>query len=93
MKVENFDKVLVKYLRYEKGRNAGMPYAVIVAVERNKIGWAMCHKEDRFNKKKGKFIAIRRSFEGLTDETMAKVPHTIREEFFKMKSRSETYFK
>lgn len=93
MDIENLDKVLVRYLRKKSSCGKGQPCGVIVAIEKGKVGWSKCHKGDKFDREKGKMIAIRRAFGGLTNENLAKVPHTIRKEFFEMKERSEKYFK
>jgi len=52
--------MLIQYVRTEKGKRVG----VIVALSSDHIGYSLCNPIDRFDKKKGKFIAERRAETG-----------------------------
>lgn len=71
------------------------PIGIIVAIDRNRIGWSLCNKKDQFNKYIGKRIAINRAdYYGTNkDLLLEEVPDSIREEIIKMYDRSKKYFK
>jgi hypothetical protein len=48
---------LIKYVRDRKGR----PFACVAAVDKDKVGYSICHTKDRFNKELGRSIAIERA--------------------------------
>lgn len=48
---------LIEYVRDRKGR----PFGCVAAVGKDKIGYSICHKEDQFDKKLGRKIAIERA--------------------------------
>ena len=58
--------MLVKYIRektkedIEKGYK-GKPTGVIVAINKDHIGWSLCNSKDNFNRNLGKDIAIGRA--------------------------------
>lgn len=55
--------MFIKYIREYtgiKGRK-GRPFGVVVALSKTKLGWSLCHKKDRWNKKLGLRIAIQRA--------------------------------
>lgn len=76
----------------EKGNN---PYGVIVAINRNQVGWAMCSPKDFYNKNLGLEIALNRAeYYGTNKEKLLEeAPYSIREELLKMYDRSEHYYK
>ena len=76
----------------EKGYN---PYGVIVATNRNQVGWAMCSPKDFYNKNLGLEIALNRAeYYGTNKEKLLEeAPYSIKEELLKMYDRSEHYYK
>lgn len=48
---------LVKYVRDEKGN----PIGCVAAIDKNKLGYSICHTKDKFLKKLGRKIAIERA--------------------------------
>ena len=76
----------------EKGNN---PYGVIVAINRNQVGWAMCSPKDFYNKNLGLEIALNRAeYYGTNKEKLLEeAPYRIREELLTMYDRSEHYYK
>ena len=76
----------------EKGNN---PYGVIVAINRNQVGWAMCSPKDFYNKNLGLEIALNRAEHYATnkEKLLEEAPYSIREELLKMYDRSEHYYK
>lgn len=88
--VEKVDAIKVKYVRNRMEH----PIGVVVAVDSNKIGWSMCHKEDRWNKQLGRTIAINRAWEGLSlEDNLKKAPACMQEEIKAMYVRAEKYFR
>lgn len=73
----------------------GEPIGVIVSTERGRVGWSLCNHKDRFDKTRGKLIAINRADHyGFDRESvMRECPDSIRQEIVKMYDRSEKYFK
>lgn len=59
--------MLVKYVRNKKGQRVG----VVVAIDKNRIGWSKCNfsKGDRFDRERGKFIAQKRAEKYVYDPT------------------------
>ena len=51
-------KVLIQYKRKSRRR----PYGVVVAIDRNIIGWSICHKNDIFLKDIAVEIALERAY-------------------------------
>ena len=76
----------------EKGYNH---YGVIVAINRNQVGWAMCSPKDFYNKNLGWEIALNRAEHYGTnkEKLLEEAPYSIREELLKMYDRSEHYYK
>jgi hypothetical protein len=67
---------LIKYVRDRKGR----PFACVAAVDRDKVGYSICHTKDNFDKSFGRRVAIERakkfprnSFESLFEENPEKI--------------------
>ena len=52
--------MLIQYVRTDKGKRVG----VVVALSSDHIGYSLCNPVDKFDKKKGKFIAERRAETG-----------------------------
>lgn len=76
--------MLIEYVR-QNGRAIG----VVVATERNAIGWSKCCKRDVFNKERGLLIATGRANMG----SKAKPPAAIKPYIEKMKDRAMRYYK
>jgi len=59
--------MLIKYVRDKNHRRIG----VVVAIDKNRIGWSKCNFSmgDKFNKDRGKFIAKKRAEKYIYDET------------------------
>ena len=76
----------------EKGNN---PYGVIVAINRNQVGWAMCSPKDFYNKNLGLEIALNRAeYYGTNKEKLLEeATYSIKEELIKKYDRSEHYYK
>lgn len=51
---------LIEYVRDDKGR----PIGCVAAVDKDRLGYSICHTKDRFNKKLGRDIAIERAKKG-----------------------------
>ena len=71
-------KMLVKYVKNSKGQRVG----VVVAIDRDKVGWSKCNFSmgDKFNRDRGKFIAIKRAEKyNYTPTIVQKVPHSTSE--------------
>lgn len=78
--------MLVSYVR-DKNRNR---IGVVVAIDRDKIGWSLCHIGlDRFNKDFGLKIATGRARRG----KMVNIPQTVKSTFDKMENRARAYYK
>jgi len=77
-------KILMKY-----GRKYGRSYGVVVATNRDEIGWSLCQKRDYFDKEVGKEIALKRARE----KSQEKVPYDIIKHVEEMRNRAERYFK
>lgn len=88
MEIKNV-KLLVKYVRNKKGH----PIGVVVAIDKNKIGWSMCHKDDKWNKEFGKNIAVNRAWEGLTlSKNIEKAPLVMSDAITEMYTRANKYY-
>jgi len=88
---ENGKKVLVKYVRF-----CDKPIGVVVALDKDKIGWSQCCPRDKFDKKRGLEIAIGRAKKGSNVHPAIRsswdydiIGETIKE----MKERAKRYFK
>ena len=54
--------MLVKYLREETNDGTkGKPFGVVVAIDKETIGYSICNPKDRWNKKRGIEIAVGRA--------------------------------
>ncbi len=86
------EKRLIKYLR----KSDRKPYGVIVATGKDKIGIAICHKGDVWDRKLGLKIASGRAENGSSASSI-KVPKefslTLKEAVESMERRAELYFK
>ena len=73
----------------------GDPIGVIVAIDKNKVGWSLCSPRDKCNKERGKMIAQMRAEAYGTDldKTFESAPYSIRLDIQKMYERSQKYFK
>ena len=77
--------MLVKYVRNAKGRRVG----VVVATGKTNIGWSLCHRTDKWDKKKALIMAKGRSEKGTKDDT----PHTVQYEYNCMIDRASRFYK
>jgi hypothetical protein len=48
---------LIEYVRDEEG----IPFGCVVAIDKDRIGWSICHTKDKFDKTRGKEIAFERA--------------------------------
>lgn len=84
----------IPYVNYEKGKKFG----VVVAIDKDILGWSLCNKRDRFNKEKGLAIALGRA--ALASEMTAserfdfynRVPDSLVDLFEEIRDRSEKYY-
>lgn len=74
-------KILIKYVR-NKNKRVGLVFAT-----KERVGWSLCDKYDKFNREEALKIAINR------DESDTNVPRSIKKEFEKMEGRQKAYFK
>lgn len=77
--------MLIQYVRGKRRR----PVGVVVALDKNKIGWSLCSKLDKWDKKTGIRLAIGRAF---LNPITAQVPQTIQRVYFTMIDRASKYF-
>lgn len=76
--------ILIKYKRNEHGRRIG----VVVALDRERIGFSLCNKKDKWDREKALEIALDRAENGFD-----KIPHSIYLDYYEMYNRSGRYFK
>jgi len=94
---KDFDgHVIVEYKRNSKKE----PVGVVVATGAGIIGWALCNKNDTFNKAFGLHIALTRATKmasltqfGRRDFVFDKLPFTLTDLYNKVEGRSNAYFK
>lgn len=79
--------MIVQYIR-DKKRN---PRGVVVAVDKDQIGWSYCNKKDRFNKERGKQIATDRAFYGYGPNV--NIPYDVIPVIDRVKERAKHYFR
>lgn len=88
-------KVLIEYKRKSRRR----PYGVVVAIDRNIIGWSICHKNDTFTKEDALRIALERAQAAQLlsiedrEKSYEEFPTSLLSIYQKMKERSAQYFK
>ena len=86
--------MLVKYVRDKKGQRIG----VVVAIDKDKIGWSKCNfsKGDKFDKKRGRYIAEKRAEKYIYTWPrflgVHRVPRVLHEDFLNMVERADNYF-
>lgn len=86
MKIKDLPKnSFFEYYRDEDGNLKG----VVLALDKNLIGWSICNKLDRFDKEFGIGIAYRRAIVG----SKVKMPAMIRPTYDKVVKRAEKYYK
>lgn len=82
-------KVLIKYIRTKWNK----PIGVVVAVDRNKIGWSACHKNDQWDREKAKTIAIERAWLSRPiSKLIEAAPYHMKEVILEMKDRADKYY-
>ena len=83
---------IVKYVRDEEGT----PFGVVVAVDKESIGFSICHPKDKWNRGIGKLIARNRALKHFSERKT-----TVSDKTYKLltpvltdvKRRAEKYFK
>ncbi len=89
---------LVQYVRNRKNQKIG----VVVATDKERLGWSLCCKTDRFDKERGLQIAIGRAtkFEMKHLDSMYQyehyktaVPDSVRPTIIKVLKRAKVYYK
>lgn len=73
---------VIQYVRHKGGKKKNVPYGVIVGVKIEEgfgVGYSLCNKKDRFNKKMALKIAIGRVYQGnCIGEGLGGVPNDVR---------------
>ena len=70
--------MLVKYLREETNDGTkGKPFGVVVAIDKETIGYSICNPKDRWNKKRGIEIAVGRAMKSKDFILNMKMPQKI----------------
>ena len=77
--------MLVKYVRDEKRK----PVGVVVATGKYKVGWSLCSKEDKWDKKVGMTMAVGRAVMPKTGFPAQSVRKTVDE----MKAKAVEFYK
>jgi len=80
--------MLIKYVRKGGNRKKGVLVAVQVDGKIN-FGWSLCHRRDKFNKDKGKQIAIGRAVCG----KKVKIPESLKYDMDAFVARATRYYK
>ena len=78
-------KRLIQFVRNDKG----VPIGCFVGFDKNNIGWSLCNKKDKWDRKKAKEIASGRAVLG----SSTPVPKSIYGDWLKFCERCEKYFK
>lgn len=91
----NTEHILIKYYRVNNKLKG-----VVVALDKDIVGWSMCHPRDTFNKTRGLNIAISRAsylYQKLGSKGImyhySKVPKSLELDVDNMRTRSCKYFK
>uniref|UniRef100_A0A6M3LD00 Uncharacterized protein n=1 Tax=viral metagenome TaxID=1070528 RepID=A0A6M3LD00_9ZZZZ len=87
--------MLIKYVKDNRGQRIG----VVVAIDKDRIGWSKCNfsKGDKFDKKRGRYIAEKRAGKYIYDDdfyffTNHKIPNILHGDILEMVDRAENYF-
>ena len=91
------DSILYGYSCYRKFER-GKKFGVVVALDKDILGWSLCNKKDKFDKEKGVAIALGRA--ALASEMSLsersnyydQVPQSLVKVFEEMRERSKKYF-
>lgn len=93
------EKYIFRYVKDKHGQRRG----IVVAVDKDKIGWSLCHtqyvefdyveKLDTFDKNFGLNIALARAVSPKRENVESSVPNSIRPIYEDMKERAKRYFK
>ncbi len=78
---------LVKYVRDNKNHRVG----VVIALNRDQIGWSRCNKKDTFSKEWGKELAIIRATN--EQDRPMRVPQSMVVAMAEMTDRARRYYK
>lgn len=86
---------VIQYIRKKKNR---IPYGVIVAIKDvengYRIGYSLCNKKDRFNKKRALEIALGRAFHsGNQNENNSVTPHDVNRMLLSFNERCKKYYR
>jgi len=84
---------LITYVKVPSGRRKGQLRGVVVAVDRDKIGWSQANEKagDKFIKERGIAIARTRALNGTPAKS--KIPYDIQKTLVYMTHRALRYFK
>ena len=80
--------MLVQYVRDKERR----PVGVVVALNKNQIGWSKCNNKDHFDKKLGIIKATGRAMSTNPIKHIS-TPQCMREHVSRMADRAERYYK
>ena len=69
--VKEKQRILITYLRPNEGE---APYACLIAVSPNHIGYSICHHKDQFDKKLARHIAYGRAIKNLDMPSYNRIP-------------------
>lgn len=87
--------MLIKYYKSSHKRKG-----IIIAIDKNVLGWSLCHPKDKFDSIKGLRIALSRATYLLNLDNASKdiyyfenLPQSLVKDYQKMRKRSLKYFK
>lgn len=87
--------MLIKYYKNSHKRKG-----VIIAIDKNVLGWSLCHSKDKFDRIKGLRIALSRATYLLNLDTASRdiycfenLPQSLVKDYKEMRTRSFKYFK
>ena len=78
--------MLIKYVRDRKNK----PIGCVVAIDKDKLGWSLCNRRDKWNRKVAVELAKKRAIE---NHGIKIIPITVVSEYKIMSNRARKYFK
>ena len=72
----------------KSGRNK---VGVVIAIDKNKVGWSLCNKTDKFDMNVAEILATARAKTGVSRSF--DVPNSVRKTYNAMVNRSNRYYK
>jgi hypothetical protein len=88
---------VIQYVRHKGGKKKNAPYGVVVGMKMDggfNVGYSLCNKKDRFNKKIALKIAVGRVYQGSTVVAgQSKLPHEVRKMMPAFVARCLKYYK